>query len=279
MPLTAKHDQLGTVCGPLLDNQEWAQIYRPGSPLRCPDPDCDARMIAKVWRSSALRFFAHHAETPHTGTTTPESWEHLMLKAATAVAISRVKGWRADVEQWGGVEGEAYRADVLAVSSKGERVTFEVQHSRLHVADAMERTRRMIADGISYVTWLDFGVFSDTPLNVVRVARAEHGPIRDDPTAATPEGWIVVTKTGRQSLGGYMAETLARLSRYQARPNMVTDEIKAAIIAGWPTPSEEGLTGEPPAWPTCVGCGDDLYLIREGRDHCAKCRPEFIRSP
>lgn len=277
MPLTARHEGMGTVCGPLLDNQQWYEIYRPGSPLWCPDPDCEARMIAKVWKSSNLRFFAHHPDTPHTGSTAPESWEHLMLKAATATAVDRIKGWRAMVEQWGGLDGEHYRADVLAISNKGERLAFEVQHSKLHVTEAMERTRRMIADGVAYVTWLDFGVFPQTPLNTVRVWRQGTGPIREDSTAATPEGWQVRTKVGSSNLGGYMAETLARLARAAVRPNMVTDEVEAAAIAGWPTPAGDGLVGRPPAWPKCVECGNDLYLIRKGRDRCARCVPVFVR--
>jgi hypothetical protein len=273
MPLTARHDELGTICGPLLRDEDWSVIYRPGSPLQCPDPDCEARMIAKVWKSSGLRFFAHHAETPHTGTTAPESWEHLMLKAATAVAIARIKGWRADVEQWGGQDDALYRADVLATSPRGDRVAFEVQHSHLHLADALERTRRMIADGIAYVIWLDSGgVFGATPLDVERISRRRRGPVRDDPAAVTPEGWLIWTRTGMQELGSFMAEKLDRLARV---PRQERNEVQ---VTPWPEPADDP---EPAAVlterPRCTECGNEMYLILEGRTTCAQCLPEFFR--
>ncbi|WP_448070820.1 competence protein CoiA family protein [Georgenia yuyongxinii] len=108
-------------------------------------------MTAKV-SVAGLRFFAHYRRPQHCASA-GETVEHQALKHRIA-ALIRECGGTADVEATPDVNDVGgWRADVLATTSAGRRVAFEIQLSRMSLAEGRARTERYAVDGIATV-WL-----------------------------------------------------------------------------------------------------------------------------
>lgn len=137
----------------------WGDIHRPcrtcdRPPLTCLDCDHGMRAVQRNLPRH-LRFFAHDPGRPDTcpRVGAGESEEHHLMKLLAAEAIRAVPGWRAELELSGGAEGDTWRADVMAMGPKGQRVAVEIQKSHQVASDTARRSDRYSRYGVECV-WL-----------------------------------------------------------------------------------------------------------------------------
>ena len=209
MPLVALLDGV-RVEAPLLALGRWQTIVRVGDRLTC--PECGRRMVGRQG-ATRIAHFAHQGPRGDCGWGVGESAEHLRLKWSVAEAVRSNSGWDAEVEAKSG----NWRADVLATSSSGRRIAFEIQLARQTLEDAVERTLRYEADGVEVVWLVDrrVGWMTRVPTLVVsrdRVGDADEvieGHWRSDashwaPADARPLASIVPAILDRRMHWGYL---------------------------------------------------------------------------
>lgn len=138
MPLSAMVDGR-LVCGPLLDEPAWSRLR--GRPITL--QPCGHRGFTRVSKLGTHHFVHERDCDCHS----PESSEHLHVKALVAQAVARA-GWAAATE----VPGHGFVADVLGTSGPS-RVAFEVQKSRQVLREYERRQSNYESAGIRCV-WL-----------------------------------------------------------------------------------------------------------------------------
>lgn len=107
-----------------MTSEQWHELRASDDYVFLVLPGCGVRATAKT-SSLGRRFFAHYTtagcDEPHLN----ETPQHRMMKEAIALLIDSCPGWTAYVEYPG--PDREWVADVLAVSSHGRRIVFEIQ--------------------------------------------------------------------------------------------------------------------------------------------------------
>jgi hypothetical protein len=158
MPLTALLADDGRVVDvTVLGVEDWVLLH-PKSGAQ-PLKSCTAcRHALSAVERLGTRFFRHLPGAPSNCPSAGETAEHRALKALVAGFV-RAAGWQAEPEKSAEVSDlGTWRADVLASSSLGRRVAFEIQLSPMTIDVAIERTNRYERDGVE-VVWLAVGGF------------------------------------------------------------------------------------------------------------------------
>lgn len=142
--------------GKAAEVREWAKVN-----LECPMPECDARALTTVSRSTRRDGFRHsmdgagHHFRDKEGR---ERFDHFAAKMLVAKWVNsygtetgETDRWHAEVEVT--TENRARRADVLATGPTVEKVAVEIQYSPINIADWTRRTESYLEQSICPV-WL-----------------------------------------------------------------------------------------------------------------------------
>lgn len=121
-----------------------------GPEYRC--PECDGVVILKKGRK-VIDHFAHKPPTDCSWAT-GETRAHLEAKLLVANALTK-RGLRAEVEFVVNTLPGDRRADVMAWSSNGRQIAFELQHSPIDLDEIEARASSYVRAGVAQI-WIPF---------------------------------------------------------------------------------------------------------------------------